>query len=432
MLKRISLLIMLSLFMAASLTGCYDAVEIDDSVYTLSLGIDKGEHNKVRVTIQYPTYKSSGGGQGQDDKKGGGGGGMSSQNTAPGSNIHTIESSSILEALDMYGMAISRRVSLMHTKSLIFSEDMAKEGISRYLAPLARFREVRGVMNVLVTKGTAEEFIRENKSNIGESLAKAMELMMVQADNTSFFPRVTFYDFYRGMTSPFEQGYMAYAGINEFAKLSEKPPENSPLKIDRGYNPGELPRSGVAKREFVGTAVFSGDKMVGTLDSDETRYFLMVTGKFKRGIIDLRDQKSPDDVIPLDIRPSRNPVIKGRFVKGKPVLDVMLQMEADIGAIQSRINYEGQKNIVKLNQQAQKHIEEQIEKVIKKVQKEYKADIFSFGHKIAGYFPTIQEWEKYDWLSHFQEAKVNVSVKMNIRRTGMMINSSKIRGADKK
>lgn len=425
MLKRISLLIMTSLFIAVSLTGCYDAVEIDDSVYALLLGIDKGENNKVRVTIQYPTYKTGGDSQG-------GGNGMNSENAVPGSNVHTIEASSILEGLDMYGMAISRRVSLMHTKTLVFSEDMAKEGISQYLAPLARFREVRGVMNVMVTKGSAEKFILQNKSNIGESIAKAMELVMVQADNTSFFPRVTFYEFYKGITSSFEQGFIAYAGINEFKNLSDKPLQGkSPLKVDEGYEPGELPRSGVAKREFVGTAVFNGDKMAGTLDSDETRYFLMITGKFKRGIFDLRDKKSPEEVIPLDIRPSREPVIKGRFVKGKPVIDVSLQMEADIGAIQSRINYEGYKNIVKLNQQAERHMKEQIEKVIKKVQKEYKADIFSFGHKIAGYFPTIQEWEKYNWLSHFEEAKINVSVKMNIRRTGALIKSAKIKGADK-
>lgn len=429
MLKRISCIVVLSIFIGSFLTGCYDAIEIDDLVYALSLGIDKGEHNKIRVTIQYPTYKSGGGGgQEQDGKKGEGG--MGGSNAAQGSNIHTIEGTSILEALDMYGMAISRRVSLMHTKNLIFSEDIAREGIANYLAPLARFRETRGVMNVVVAKGTAEEFILENKSNIGESLAKAMELMSVQADNTSFFPRVTFYDFYRGLTSPFEQGYMAYAGINDFEKLSDKPSGTPPLETDKGYEPGELPRKGVTKREFVGTAVFDGDRMVGVLDSDETRYFLMVIGKFKRGIIALEDELAAGDVIPLDLRLSRAPVIKGCFVKGKPVINVELRLEADIGAIQSRINYEERNNVLKLNQQAQKHIEQQIVKVIGKVQKEYKADIFSFGHKIAGYFPTIQEWEKYNWLSHFQEAKIDVNVRLNIRRTGLLINSAKVKRID--
>ncbi|MDF2989091.1 MAG: germination protein Ger(x)C family, partial [Eubacterium sp.] len=144
--KKLSLLILCCLIISLTASGCFDAAEVDDEVYALNLGLDKGITNKLRLTIQYPTYKSGGGGggQGQDDNKGG----MGGSNEAPGSNTHTIEASTILEALDMYGMAISRRVSLMHAKNLIISEELAKSGIERYLAPLARFRETRRVMNV--------------------------------------------------------------------------------------------------------------------------------------------------------------------------------------------------------------------------------------------------------------------------------------------
>jgi spore germination protein KC len=316
----------------------------------------------------------------------------------------------------------------MHAKNLIISEELAKSGIERYLAPLARFRETRRVMNVAVVKGTAQEFIKADKSNIGESQAKAIELMAMQANNTSFFPRITFYDFYRGLLSPYEHGYAVYAGINDFKELPETPSGGeAPLIVDKGFEPGKIPRSGVASREYVGTAVFIGDKMVGSLNSEETRYFLMVKGKFKRGIIVLKDERAPDNAIPLDLRPSRKPVVKGYFKKGKPVIDIKLEMEADIGAIQSRINYENKDEIEKLNRQAEEHIQQRVINVIEKCHNEYKTDIFGFGRKFAGYFPTIQKWEEYDWLSHFSEAKVNVQVNVNIRRTGLMIESSKVR-----
>ena len=426
MVKRVSLLLTLCILISCTSTACLDAEEVDDEVYALILGIDKGVSNKVRLTIQYPTYKAGGGsGEGQEKNKGG----MGNTNEAPGSNIHTIEAPSILEALDMYGMAISRRVSLMHLKSLIISEDFARGGIRDYLGPFTRFRETRRIVDIAVVRGTAQKYIQENKSNIGESLSKAIELMAVQSNNTSFFPRVTFYDFYLGMLSTYNQSYAAYTGINEFKQLTEEQvARESPLEIDNGFIPGTLPRSGVAKREYVGTAVFSADKMVGYLNSEETRYFLMILGKFKRGIIDLKDEKSPDDVIPLDFRPSRKPVIKAYFKMGKPVIDLKLEMEADIGSIQSRLNYEDKNNIGKLNRQAEKHIQERVTQVITKVKNEYKTDIFGFGQKVAGYFPTIQEWEKYDWLKHFPEARVNIEVNVNIRRTGTMIKSSEIKG----
>lgn len=427
MVKRISLLIIVCLFIGSVTTACYDAVEVDDEVYALVLGLDKGITNKIRVTIQYPTYKNSGGGSGGGQDKKAGGGGMEGSNEAAGTNIHTIEAPSILEALDMYGMAISRRISLMHMKNLILSEDLVKEGIQPFLAPLARFRQARRVVNIAVVKGTAQDYIRDNTSNIGESLSKAMELMSVQADNTSFFPRVTFYNFYTALLSTYEQGFTAYSGINDFKQLPEgQQKTESPLNLDNGYEPGRIPRSGVAKREFAGTAVFKGDKMVGTLNSEETRYFLMITGKFKRGIIDIQDEELPEYVIPMDFRLSRKPVIKGYFKKGRPVVSVSLELEADIGSIQSRIDYEDRNKIEKLNDDAEKYIRERVTQVIGKVRDEYKSDIFGFGQQFAGYFSNIGEWEKFNWNSHFQEAGVNVKANVNIRRTGLMWKSSRV------
>lgn len=425
---RILPLIMLLAFLSSIVTGCGDAQEIDDEVYVLAIGIDKGTTNKVRVTIQYATYSTGGGGGGTAS---GGKKEDSQSNQIPGSIIHTIEAPTILEAIDMYGMAISRRVSLMHTKQLIFSEEFAKEGVGDYIAPMARFRETRRIMNVTVVKGSAQDFIKENKTNIGESAAKSMELMAVQSRNTSFFPLSNFQTFYTGMLSTYEQAYSSYAGINEFKNLESESEKKAPLIIDKGYLPGELPREGVAKREFVGTALFDGDKMVGTLNSVETRYFLMVKGIFRKGIITLEDKNAPGQAIPIDMRIGRPPRIKARFVDDKPVIDVNLVLEGDIGAIQSRISYEKVKYLNELNREAEKHLEEGIIKVIKKTQ-EYNSDIFGFGHKIAGSFDIIQDWEKYNWKKHYKEAEVNVHVSVNIRRTGLIIHSSPIIGSESK
>ncbi len=426
MVKRVKLLLTLCILICCTLTACFDAQEVDDEVYALALGIDKGMTNKIRLTIQYPTYKAGGGGGAEQEKNKGG---MGNSNETSGSNIHTIEAPSILEALDMYGMAISRRVSLMHMKNLIIAEDIAREGIQDHLAPMSRFRETRRIVDIAVVRGTAQKYIQENKANIGESLSKSMELMAVQSQNTSYFPKVTFHDFYRGLLSTYDQSYVAYTGINEFKELPEEQENRkAPLVIDNGFIPGKLPRSGVAKREFVGTAVFSADRMTGYLNSEETRYFLMIIGKFKKAIINIPDEKIPDKVIPLDFRLSRKPVMKGHFKNGEPVIDLKLELEADIGSIQSRINYENKNNIEKLNTDTELYIRERVIRVITKVKNEYKSDIFGFGQKFAGYFPTIQEWERYDWLKHFPEARVNIEVSVNIRRTGTMINSSKVRG----
>jgi Ger(x)C family germination protein len=404
------------------LPGCMDASEIDDNVYAVAIGLDKGTNNKVIVTVQYPIYRSSKGG-------GGGGGGSGTDTGGGGGNVHSVEAPTLLEGIDLMNMAISRRVSLTHTKMLIISEDFARAGIGEFLSPLAKFRETRRTMFVVVTKGRAMDLIEENKTNIGESTTKAIELMMAQSKSTGFFPGVSFHEFYKDIISSYGEAIAIYAGVNhlqnmEVGKAKEKPP----IVIERDVKPGELPRFGTGKREFVGTALFSGDKMVGSLNPFETRYLLMITGRFKRGMLSLQDSKAPGSGIALSLRQGRATKISGRFVNGRPVIDVNLNIEADIGAIHSRINYESANLIEDLNQQLKKKIKEGATKTIEKTKKEYKTDVFEFGKKLAGYFPTIQEWEKYDWLSKYPEAKVNVKVEANVRRTGLTIYSTPIQG----
>ncbi len=73
-----------------------------------------------------------------------------------------------------------------------------------------------------------------------------------------------------------------------------------------------------------------------------------------------------------------------------------------------------------LNQHIQQVLYDDMMKLIEKVQKEYKADIFGFGRYLAANFATIQEWEEYNWLSRFSEAQINLDLDVHIRRTGMM------------
>jgi Ger(x)C family germination protein len=396
------------------LTGCRDASEVDDNIYVVAIGLDKGVNNKIVLTVQYPSYKVSKGAQ-------------EGETGAAGSNVHSIEAPTVLEGIDLLNMAISRRISFIHNKILVISEDLAREGVGDYLAPFTRFRGSRRTMFVVVCKGSALEFIKENKGAIGTSITKTTELLISQYKNTGFFPNVNFHDFYKNMLSPYGEATAIYAGVNKTKELKVNPgDERSPLVTQQDLKAGELPRVGTTKRELVGTALFHGDKMVGTFNPYETRYMLMLTGKFQKGFLTLEDEKYPEKGIVVSLRYGRPVQIKGRFDDDKPVIDINLNIEADINAIQSRINYEDIKLIGDLNKQLEKEIKNGVTKMIGKTQKEYKSDVFEFGKKFAGYFSTIDEWEKYKWLSKYPEAKVNVDVEVNVRRTGHIIYSSPI------
>lgn len=417
MFKKASMFFILLLLISVTLPGCLDSREIDDEVYAITLGIDKGIKNKVRITVQYSNYKNGGGVSGNNGDKGG----ANSQN---GSNIDTIDAPSILEGINMFGMSISRRVSLMHTKLFVVSEELAKEGIGAYTAPIARFRETRGSMWMVVSKNKAEEFINANQVTVGNNISKSTELTFEEGKYSNYFPLVQFKDFYKALLSTYRQPYTIYGAINSFKSFSSSESiENSPLLESKGFLPGDTSRKGSSKIEYAGMAVFVGDKMVASLDTSETTYFLMITGKFPSGKVTFEDENAPGLVIVADMRSSRKPNVKTYFKNGVPIIDVKVQMEADIESIQSRIHYEHYSKVGELNKMMETSLLESSKKLIKKLQKELKSDVFGFGRWVVNNFSTIQKWESYDWISQFPKAKINIEYVVNIRRFGSMLMS---------
>ncbi len=414
------------------LTGCTtDSKNIDDQAYAIMIGIDKGVENKIRVTVQFPTYK--GGGNGSSSGAGGGGGSEEKESgQVDGTIVTTIECSTVLEGINLLNTSTSRHISLVHCKAIIFSEQVAYEGINLYLSDFARFRETRRIATIGVCRGKAEDYIMENKTLIGENISKSIELSFSQSRNSGLFPMTPFTNFYKSTISPYSQAYSVYMGINNFKNLEkENKGQEPPLKSNEQYYPGDVPKKGNLKQEMIGTAVFNGDKLTGTLNADETRYFMMVVDQFKHGILTVEDKKHPGMAIPFDLRPGRKPSIKVRFDKSTPVIDINLNIEADIVGIQSGMHYESIDKINELNELLKGSIEDGLKKTVEKVQKQMGTDIFGFGYYAASRFLTINDFEKYNWLSHFIDAKINVSVYTNVRRTGLMAESMPVRYRDK-
>jgi len=420
---------LIAMFFSLSLSGCYDSTEIDEEVYALAVGVDKGVSNIIRVTIQYATYKDGGGGQ----KSGGGGNGESAgggkeeeSGEVDGTVVATVEAPSLLEAINMLNLSSNRQISLFHTKMLVFSEDYAREGVMRYVEPLARYRQVRDSMRVVVCQGTAEEFIKKGSDYVGANMSKGMELSFYQSQNTGYFPDVFFHDFYASVLSPYGQSTAIYAGVNDFKQLEV--PTNRELKLvtDLDMKPGQIPRKGGSKSEFFGTAVFDGDKMVGYLLQNETRFYLIATGKFQWGTFTFKDPQSPNYAFLLEITNSRKPEVEFRFEEGVPVIDLKIGLEAELVSSQSRINYEDLDRIAELETEVEKYFCDGIKRTIDKTQQEWNSDIFFFGKKAAAQFRTIQEMESYNWLQHYHQAEVNVDVDVKIRRSGFLFKAMPI------
>ncbi|KNY28827.1 Ger(x)C family spore germination protein [Pseudobacteroides cellulosolvens] len=403
---------------AAALTSCYDAREISDLSYVTAVGVDRGVSDKWRLTMQLRSMS----GEGNGSESGGGGGAGKSKYTTM-----TIEAPAFISAVELANTSLPRKVTFIHTRLLVFSEDFAKSGLlGEFIAPIVRFREFRRSMNIVVSKEPAEEFINNLKPTIGNTVVRDIEELLKQTEETGYLPSVTLYELYNGLKSAYRQPIAIAGAVNKGENFSEKGELwGNKFNISGDYYAGDVVKKGGNNIELLGCIVSDGDKMVGKLTGYETRMMMIVRGIFQKGTLVLRDPKKPELVFGALLKEVSHPKIKVGFEGEKPLIDLKINMHGDITAIQSRVNYESPEMLPILEKEVEKSLEEGIRRTIDKC-KALDSDVFFFGTYAVRHFGTIEEWEKYNWNKHFKDAQVNVDVKFKIRRTGTQIMSAPI------
>ena len=228
-------------------------------------------------------------------------------------------------------------------------------------------------------------------------------------------------------------GVSKYESPDEFSlEDSSYEEKGKPSPFEGDYKAGEAPTVGDLKSELMGLAVFSGGKMVGELDGEESSHYLMVTGDYNYSFITIQDPQSETNFILLSTRLSQKPFQKVDIVDGNPLITSRVYLEADIVAIQSGINYEKSENISILERAAEEQIKQGIIRLFKKTAEEMNCDIFNFGRSIKHRFLTWEEWEKFGWLNRYKDASFDVEVALKVRRPGLMIRTIPETSAERK
>ncbi len=417
--RRIALLLIICIDISM-FSSCYDAKEIDDLLHVVAIGVDRGIKDKWRLTILSPSLKGGAGESSQGGMQTGGG--QQSEYF-----FITVDAPSFFSGIDIINSTLSRRLNFMHTELLVVSEDIARSGMmGEFLAPIVRFRQIRRSLHVLVTKGTALDYIDSTKPSVGTALSKNIQIMSQESGITGFFPHVTLQNLYDQMKSNYRQPVVTLAALGNPENLNEEE-ENSgnTFKTGGDYYAGDLPLSHKQRTEVFGAAVFDGDRMVGRLTGDETRLMMMASGEFKMAFYTMQDPKKPSLIVPLDVRRLGKPKVIIKLDGDKPIIHLKVELEGDLLAIQSNIDYERPELKPLLEKAFEKQIKEGLDKLMEK-SIDLKSDIFGFGQTAARKFLTIQEWEKYNWVSKFQNAEITTEVKFTIRRTGTQLESSPI------
>jgi spore germination protein KC len=423
--------------------GCWGRTEVDDLALVMAIGLDKGENDTVYVTLQIavPRAVASGGAEGGGPSAGGGG--------ARASLITTMRGRSILGLIDMANTYVDRRLSFVHSKLLVIGEDLAKEGLAPYISELVRFHEIRRTMFLVIAKGTAREFITENKPVLEQNPAKNLELLALAGRKAGLIPASQIQRFLVEMQSSSEEPIVILAGINkqqpspeeekkkggeakgesegEDEKKSESKSASQlfvPIdKSDIHYVAGKSPSIGGNPVELLGAAIFRGDKMVGEITGEEVRYVLYLRGTFKQGITVVQDPFTHNRFVAADLRLARPTQIRIEEDGDKFHINVNITLEGGLVGSQGEEDYTDPKVLKAIEEQLVSEIEKGCKDIIRKAQTTFSSDIFAFGNKARHLAMTWREWQELDWQEKFPQAAATVTVKVELRRTGLLFRS---------
>lgn len=404
-----SLMLLIVLFsMSILISGCNGARELDERSFTIAIGLDKAEEeDMIRVSYQIAIPQQEGG----------------KSDASKSTIMITNTASTFAETRNLLKSEIALIPSLTHAKVIVIGEELARMGLEKPMSAFVRNREFRASMFVVVTKGTAQDFLEKNKPAFVTSMSKYYDQMIQTGDDTGYFLRTSIQQYYLRLKSHSGQPYMTLVAINPQTGEGQISTGKVPGGKNDGYKAGEIPRQGGNAVEFAGTAIFFGDKMVDTLSTTETRMLAIMLGEYPNGFISVEDTLVAKSFVNVNLRLGSKPKIKVVLVEGRPVIHSSILLEGEISSIGSGINYEQESYLNLLEAQINQVCQQEMMNFIQRTQK-LNADVVGFGYYLRPAFRSNQEFEDYKWNEKYSQAEVNVEVKTKIRRTGLMLRTA--------
>lgn len=382
-----------------SLTGCFDANELDELGISLILGFDVVE-DKLLITAEVvdPQYSSS------------------SSDTGEGSTVKYVQGigNTVFEAFRDITLKFDRRIYAAHNKVLIFGEELARSGLITHIDQLFRDREQRESAFMLIAKGARAYEVMGVNSGL-ETVPANYILDLIKNINNN--PKSIDTNIISYMQHYYHEGHHPIVGVIEKKRKNviDKTSE------DKGSEEYEL--------SIIGSAIFRKDKLIGYLNGNDTKAVNYLLNNIENGIITFpifnsSEEKVQSEGLPTNV--SSVNVIKGKTkndieINGdKVILKTKINIRAALGELIAKTDVSNEEDIRRLEDACSKTVEVNIESAVKKVQQEYGTDIFGFG--IAFHHKYPKQWEKIkeNWDEIFKDAEFQIEVKTSIIRTGLI------------
>lgn len=381
------------------LTGCWDSDDIEHRAVVLGISIDKADDSeeaddqitglgkdfpkskegliKLSVQLAVPgriTLGPQTGGAGADQEP---------------TWLISVVGHTIDDAIAVLQQEIADRLFFGHLRIIVISEQVAKDGVTRFNDYLRRNPEIRRTAWMVVSKGKAIRIL-EAAPKLERVPTLYLSKMVENAVGLGRFPQDFIGLFWTKLQSKGQETYLPYLELKKEEDI-----------------------------QIAGLSYFNDDKMIGKIAPVEIGLFMAVTGEKKGGyevFVDVPDTDSKV-IVRADRRLSS---IKTTIRNGTPHVSIKIHYESLLDEGASGVEIDNPEVIRKIADEASRGVVDGTTKLIKKLQAE-QSDIFGFGEYFRAKQPhywnsQIQTKEK--WREVYKNMTFDIQCTTKIRRIG--------------
>ncbi|MBX6352167.1 MAG: Ger(x)C family spore germination protein [Thermoflavifilum sp.] len=386
--------------------GCFDRQELEQQAFVTSIAIDKAPDGMVDCTFRIALPVNTAGGSSSTGK-----------DPQAGTTPVTYRARSITEAMALANTSVERVLTFTHLTSVLIGEDLAREGISQQLQPLVRYREFRRTVMLAIAKGKARDFLLSDQPMLERSPARMADALVQVGDSSGLIPGDRLHDFLTALENPHEDPVASLVAVN--AAVQQDPQGKSGIQGDNvSYDAGSIRRAGGNPVEWAGTAVFQGDKLVGYLNARETILLQLLRGRLRRTKLEFPDPQDPTKTVGLILRRERSPQYDIRLSDPLRVT-VRVPLDVDLTSTEVKTDYTLPGNREYLERQLTHMMEQEMEALLIKLERQYRADVVPISRQGRPKFATYQQFAAYRWEEKLPDAQYQVQPDLHIRRFGV-------------
>lgn len=358
-------------------SGCWNYHELETYSIVSGMAIDKGE-NGYKYHVTFECMKMSGGGKsGQIEPL-----------------LIEEDGNSVFDAVRSTVRESDKKLYFNHCKILVLGSEVAQDGIKSAVDWVKRDAEPRITVDMLVSKSkTAEEILRVKP--------QSGQLLSYQVDNT-LAESAGYYGSSAGVQLYQATDILNSPGISLVLPAVEVKPTNDGETV-----------------QVSGGAVFRGDRLIGWLDAEPAKFYALIQGKTKGGLLLTGPTPGSTQICleVLDCETKMKPVVSGQSL----TYEIKVRIRAALAEQDSEKDLVSQIGIGRVEQYADQTIRYGITSVVKDVQHRFDSDIFGFGSDLYQNQP--KEWSRLGprWDQIFETISVKPEAEVEIENTALNV-----------